>query len=229
VSKRSGFGSSEFFYLDADGNRCDAFLHEEILANGDAEAAKSVTRTWLVAKGFAADSIESLLGGKCANDSKPQEDDEKRSRPANRNLSETVYLVSCVSQKQKGPCQALELYSSQWFRKARAYVEAANGPWFILSAKYRLLSPETMVSDYNVSLNTMSQRERQAWAHDVIAQMDRSLPAAEKVVVLAGIRYREFLMDYLRQRFRNVEVPMEGLSIGRQLQWFKQSVPHGNL
>jgi hypothetical protein len=37
--------------------------------------------------------------------------------------------------------------------------------------------------------------------------METSLPAADRIVVLAGRRYRESLMDYLRQRARTVEIP----------------------
>ena len=36
---------------------------------------------------------------------------------------------------------------------------------------------------------------------------------------MAGNRYRENLMPYLREPFSKVTVPMEGLTIGRQLNW----------
>ncbi|WP_338000323.1 DUF6884 domain-containing protein [Burkholderia gladioli] len=52
--------------------------------------------------------------------------------------------------------------------------------------------------------------------------MDTQLPAEPgqggRCVVLAGTRYREFLMGYLSGRF-TVEIPMNGLAIGKQLQW----------
>jgi hypothetical protein len=72
----------------------------------------------------------------------------------------------------------------------------------------------------------MSKPERQAWAARVKAQMETSLPTADRIVVLAGLRYREFLMDCLRQRAGTVEVPMEGLSIGRQLQYLTDAPYH---
>jgi hypothetical protein len=59
--------------------------------------------------------------------------------------------------------------------------------------------------------------------------MDTSLPGADRIVVLAGIRYREFLMDYLRQRARTVEVPMEGLRIGKQLHFLSEVLHHAHL
>lgn len=65
----------------------------------------------------------------------------------------------------------------------------------------------------------MSAQERRSWAEQVQKQMEATLPDADEVVVLAGNRYRENLMSYLRKRFPKVTVPMDGLTIGRQLNW----------
>ncbi|MEW6742157.1 MAG: DUF6884 domain-containing protein [Planctomycetota bacterium] len=46
----------------------------------------------------------------------------------------------------------------------------------------------------------MSASERRTWAALVQAQMEETLPAAERVLILAGEAYREHLMDYLEQR-----------------------------
>lgn len=131
----------------------------------------------------------------------------------------TIYLVSCVSKKCATPSRARDLYISDWFMKARAYVEATDNPWFILSAEHGLVSPDEVLAPYERTLNTMSASERKIWATKVKAQMQASLPPADRIVVLAGQRYREFLMDYLRERAGTVEVPMEGLTIGKQLRY----------
>lgn len=130
-----------------------------------------------------------------------------------------VILVSCVAGKKADLNRAADLYTSAWFIKARRLVERTGAPWFILSAEHGLLGPETMVGPYNKTLNTMSTAERRAWAERVQLQLDAELPEADEIVVLAGNRYREYLMPYLRGRFPKVEVPMEGLTIGRQLSW----------
>ncbi len=137
-----------------------------------------------------------------------------------------VYLVSCVAGKTATRMSAKNLYTSEWFRRARAYVEASGAPWFILSAKYGLVSPEEMLEPYEETLNTMSTGKRREWAARVQRQMDHRLPRADRIVVLAGQRYREFLMEYLRRRAATVEVPLEGLRIGEQLHWFGQTREH---
>lgn len=112
---------------------------------------------------------------------------------------------------------------------ARDYVESTGRPWFILSAEYGLVSPHQVLAPYERTLNTMSKAERNAWAKRVKAQMETRLPAADRIVVLAGQRYRESLMDYLRQRARTAEIPMEGLTIGRQLQYLTGGLHHDRL
>jgi hypothetical protein len=57
----------------------------------------------------------------------------------------TLYLVSCVSKKRCTPAPAREFYTSDWFLKARDYVERDGSPWFILSAKYGLVSPSQIL------------------------------------------------------------------------------------
>ena len=69
--------------------------------------------------------------------------------------------------------------------------------------------------------------ERQNWAHLVQRQMDEKMPDAVRILVLAGQRYREFLMDYLRGRAQTVEIPMAGLRIGEQLSWLGSHAGHG--
>ncbi|AXV82269.1 DUF6884 domain-containing protein [Ralstonia solanacearum] len=130
----------------------------------------------------------------------------------------TVYLVSCVGKKCGHAAQANDLYISEWFVRARAYVERSGCPWFILSAKFGLITPEQVIELYELTLNNMAIAERRAWATRVQLQMARSFPAGCRCVVLAGHRYREVLMDFLVQRY-TTDVPMRGLAIGTQFRW----------
>ncbi|CAG9235963.1 conserved hypothetical protein [Paraburkholderia tropica] len=139
-----------------------------------------------------------------------------------------IYLVSCVGEKHNRAMPAKDLYASDWFTKARQYVERREGVWYILSAKHGLIYPDQVVGPYEQTLNRMPIAERRIWAQRVRERLDVQLPAdlnggpgkGDRCVVLAGIRYREFLIDYLTGRF-TVEIPMDGLAIGKQLQWLK--------
>lgn len=133
-----------------------------------------------------------------------------------------IYLTSCVGKKRDRAMPARDLYASNWFYKAREYVERRSGVWYILSAKLGLVAPDQVIEPYEQTLNRMPIAERRAWAQRVREQMDAQLQSGpgrgDRCIVLAGTRYREFLMDYLNGRFK-VEIPMSRLAIGKQLQW----------
>lgn len=137
----------------------------------------------------------------------------------------TIYLVSCVSQKQAQASAARDLYVSDWFRKARQYAEASGCPWFILSAEYGLVAPDQVVAPYERTLNTMVVAKRRAWAKRVDRRLAEAVPELASVVFLAGERYREFLAEHLTERGVAVSVPMEGLQIGKQKRWLLQHSP----
>ena len=129
----------------------------------------------------------------------------------------TLYLVSCVSQKAEGPAKAKDLYTSPWFIAARAYAEKMSHDWFVLSAKHGLLHPDTQIEPYDCTLKDMTASERRQWASKVLDQLRLLLPRVEEVVLLAGKRYREFLVEPLEREGEAVWAPMEHIS-GNQVQ-----------
>lgn len=131
----------------------------------------------------------------------------------------TVFLVSCVAAKRASAAPAKDLYISDWFVKARHYVEQRGAAWFILSAEHGLVRPDQIVAPYERTLNTMPVHERRLWADRVIAQISEGAPQVTNVVFLAGARYREILANHLRDQGVRVEVPMQGMRIGEQLSW----------
>ena len=130
-----------------------------------------------------------------------------------------LYLVSCVKTKLSRPARAKELYVSDWFRKARAYVEREGVAWHILSAKYGLVHPDDEIEPYEKTLVTMRVVERRAWAGQVLEALEPCLDEADTVVFLAGQPYREFFEPWLRSRGIGLDVPMRGLRQGQQLAW----------
>jgi len=121
--------------------------------------------------------------------------------------------------KRPHAAAARDLYTSPWFRKARGYAEAVADEWYVLSAKYGLVDPQRVIEPYDVTLNQMGIRERREWAALVLRQLKAVLRPGDKVIMLAGQRYREGLLNTLRARGVHVSVPMEGLRVGEQLHW----------
>lgn len=139
-------------------------------------------------------------------------------------MRRTYALVSCVGEKMDHPVAAGELYQSDWFLKAKQYVKQHSDAWFILSALHGLLSPATITAPYEKTLNDLPIEERRAWAQMVYGQILNEIPPRSRLLILAGAKYRDPLIYMLRDAGYEVSVPLEGLGIGQQLQWFNRQV-----
>jgi cytoplasmic iron level regulating protein YaaA (DUF328/UPF0246 family) len=127
-----------------------------------------------------------------------------------------IVLIACAKSKAKNRVQAQYLYQSILFKKNLAYARSLKpDKIYIISALHGLLDLETPVDPYDLSLNDMSDQQRKAWSEKVISQiLLHHDPASDHFVFLAGLNYRKYLV----QKIKNFSVPLEGLSIGRQLQ-----------
>jgi hypothetical protein len=135
----------------------------------------------------------------------------------------TIYLVSCVSKKKNATLPAKTLYDSEWFRKARSYVESTGKTWYILSAKYGLIEPDSLIEPYNQTLNLMPKDERVRWSNRVLSELKARITRNDTVIILAGSKYQEYLLDGLRNICARVEIPMQNLRIGEQLSWLSRN------
>lgn len=133
-----------------------------------------------------------------------------------------IILIACASKKQKKKTKAKNLYASPLFKLNLEYAKSLNpDKIFILSAKHRLLDLEQEIEPYDLTLNKMSANERQKWAEQVLAQLNQTINLkSDKVIFLAGEKYREFLIPELK----NHSIPFKGLGIGMQLKLLKEKV-----
>ncbi len=136
----------------------------------------------------------------------------------------TIALVTCVSSKHRSPMPAGELYCSELFQKLSAYAKKNAVEWYILSAKYGLLPPEKVIAPYEKTLNNMPTKERKDWGRTVMNDLRQVLSPGDHVIILAGIKYREHLIEPIRKMGCTVSVPMEGLRFGEQLSWLKSKL-----
>lgn len=136
-------------------------------------------------------------------------------------LEPPIYLVSCTSMKSENVSVAGELYISDWFQKAKAYVQALGVEWLVLSAEHGLIHPDQIIFPYDRTLTTMTANERKRWGSGVIRQLE-TLPKNAPLVILAGKHYRAPIESWASDR---VTAPMAGMGIGEQKAWLtKQTV-----
>ena len=139
-----------------------------------------------------------------------------------QNNTRTVILISCVSQKVDYKTKAKDLYISTLFKKNMAYTNKLQpDATYILSAKYGLLKLDDEIEPYNLTLNTMRIKEKKEWASRVIEQLHNVEDVKNtNFIFLAGANYRQYLIEHMPHH----EVPMEGLKIGKQLQFLTEQL-----
>jgi cytoplasmic iron level regulating protein YaaA (DUF328/UPF0246 family) len=127
-----------------------------------------------------------------------------------------LVLISCVSKKRPTKSKARDLYISPLFKKNLNYaIKLAPDQIFVLSAKYGLVGLDDEIEPYDLTLNAMSANEIKQWANGVLRQLSTKADLQhDQFIFLAGAKYRKYLIPHLA----HVEVPLEGLPIGKQLQ-----------
>ena len=134
-----------------------------------------------------------------------------------------VYLLACVSQKLDRRARAADLYRSDWFRKARTYVEEQGARWYILSAAHGLVKPSQRLAPYDITLSSLTAAERRLWGEKTVRQLRRAIgPRYDgPIVFLAGRLYREPLLGFARDR---AVIPQLGMGIGQQKAWLAAQI-----
>lgn len=133
---------------------------------------------------------------------------------------QTIVLISCVKSKLDVPARAADLYTSTLFRLNLAYAQKLQpDAIYILSAKHGLLDPDQVIEPYEMTLNNMGEYDKRVWALQVLAALRRKADLnADRFIFLAGVNYRKYLIPHLA----HVEIPLEGLALGMQMQELKR-------
>lgn len=132
----------------------------------------------------------------------------------------TFVLISCVSKKADLEMPAKDLYISPLFKYNLDYAKSLNpDKIFILSAKYGLLELDSQIKPYNQTLNNMDIDQRKIWAKKILEKLEKEVNLkVDKIIFLAGKRYREFLIPHIT----NFEIPLSNKGIGEQLKFLKE-------
>ena len=134
----------------------------------------------------------------------------------------TIALISCGKSKRSESAPAHQLYTGALFQKSLAYARHIKADAiYILSAHYGLLDLAQEIAPYEKTLNGMSSGDVARWSDSVVAQLrSRANLTTDRFVILAGVVYRSRLVPHLT----NVELPLDGLGIGKQLKFLKTAI-----
>jgi hypothetical protein len=119
-------------------------------------------------------------------------------------------LIQCTKSKRDETTPARNLYDeSTYYCKMKEFAEANGRQWYILSAKYGLLHPNTVIEPYDDFGLSDSQAQEIAIE---LANKD-----VTDVDIVAGSEYTDSLIPELQSRGIEVQEYCEGLSIGKRM------------
>ncbi|MCC6930741.1 MAG: hypothetical protein IT359_17255 [Gemmatimonadaceae bacterium] len=131
-------------------------------------------------------------------------------------------LVSCTGPALSHPSRARDHFTSPLFRELCTYANREAGRWLLLSAGHGVVEPDAVITPVTSVIGRKDTAARRTWTALVIEQLAPRLTGVERILLLANARSREYLLDYLQLEGRTVLVPLEGLSLGQQLQWLRR-------
>lgn len=130
--------------------------------------------------------------------------------------NEYVVLVQCTAAKRSGVHPARRLYDeSTYFRKQRNYAEAVADAWYVQSAKYGLVHPDTSIQTYDQHAGDLEDPE--GWARDIADKLEHYHPPEATVAILGGADYADPLTPELEARGFDVTEPLRGQGIGTRM------------
>lgn len=133
-----------------------------------------------------------------------------------------VGLIACSKSKGDRQTTAGALYTSALFRKSLLAAVDASDKVFILSALHGLLPLSEQVAPYDVTLKTMTQRERLAWGNAVAPQLAEVLRPRDTALLYCGKEYFAPIETTLADLGVGIEMPLGTRSLGQRLQYLAQ-------
>jgi len=75
-------------------------------------------------------------------------------------------IVGCGRRKKASAGSARSLYRSARFNACRTIAETLGARYFILSGRYGLLEPDTVVEPYDLDIGELPEEDQRKWAQD---------------------------------------------------------------
>jgi hypothetical protein len=145
---------------------------------------------------------------------------KKPRTPQTTTTPSTVVLISCSKSKLAKKAPARDLYTGNLFRKAVAWAEKHGYTWYAVSALYGLVHPDHSLEPYDFTLKQLRVRERESWAHMVVAaELTKHVSKGSHAILIMPQLYRRYIEIELRKASVTFENPVEHLAIGKQSKW----------
>lgn len=140
---------------------------------------------------------------------------------------DVLAILQCSKSKQDGIMPAREKYHhkrANLFRKSRAYVQALDLDYIILSGKYGALRPEDQIDDYDVPVTARKEAEWRMDVVDALEEKNIDLDNYDELRLLVGQDYWTRLRNVFEDADAQVTLPLSdcggyGYMVGKISDW----------
>ncbi|MDD9149479.1 MULTISPECIES: DUF6884 domain-containing protein [unclassified Sporolactobacillus] len=138
-------------------------------------------------------------------------------------MKKKIGLLATARKKAHGPAPVTDFYKSPLFIKSLRYARQTYDRFYFYNARDGLLLPDKIMEPYDISIRTFPQYQKVAWGKRVIAMLNDLENLKSVSLYLHGGRiYRNYLEPELNRLGIDFIVPLEGMSIGKQLRWYDE-------
>lgn len=112
-----------------------------------------------------------------------------------------IALIGCVKEKLEWPCKAGEIYTGAQFLKWKQDADDWGcDSYYILSGKFGLIHPDTIIAPYDVNLDLQTDAYREEWFQNVAKEINAL--AKEEIVIkfFCASSYSDGILNLLSEK-----------------------------
>lgn len=135
----------------------------------------------------------------------------------------TLAIIPCTGMKdpylEEGPAQ--EIWQGSHFQYTLIYVEEFFDRVLVLSYKYGLITPDTVIKSYDIDMKHAKPREHLKWWYMLMKQIDELAgndPPALLAFFTGNFDRDRIIRRFVKQGVNQIIVPWEGKGIGLRMQ-----------
>ncbi len=106
-------------------------------------------------------------------------------------MEKILIVTSCSAKKRNYKTKAIDLYQGHLFKKIKKFARVNNFDLKILSAKYGLLNPNSIIEPYNFTIS--NKKDVLNLQKKVISELLVSISNYKIVLIIMGSKYRKVI------------------------------------
>ncbi|MGD9994716.1 MAG: DUF6884 domain-containing protein [Salinivirgaceae bacterium] len=136
---------------------------------------------------------------------------------------ENVFIINCSKEKVTYQAKASDMYCSERFNLSKKIVESNNNEWYILSSRYGLLKPNTIIDPYDKHIDDLTKTEKNVYVAKVIKQFsDFNISNKKRIIFLCDSLYVNDIFKELERKKYKIISPFSHLNPVMWGQYLKQ-------